>query len=117
MLWFYIFAAVALGLWLSATVCGGLAVSRAMRWLPHRFASSLVIAVVAFVIGYFGVNSHIRYSQTVNGRGWSVDSSWFFWVPLALGVIGFGLLIWRRMNPLPPPEATPPPKVFTAGNP
>ena len=98
MTWFYILAAVAAAVWLAASVCGGLALRRGLRWQQNRFVSSLVLASVALVLGYFGVKSHIRYSQTVNGRGWSVDSSWFFWLPLVLGALGLGLVLWRRFK-------------------
>ncbi len=98
MTWFYIIAAVAAATWLAASVCGGLAVRRGLRQPPGRFAGSLVLSLVALGFGYLGVNSHIRYSQTVNGRGWSVDSRWLFWLPLALGTVGLSLAIWRRFK-------------------
>lgn len=115
MTWFYIVVAIAAATWLAASICGALSVRRGLRQQPSGFVGSLVLASVALVIGYFGVNSHIRYSQTVNGRGWSVDSSWFFWLPLALGALGLGLAIWRRFkNPRAaegklPPTITPAP--------
>lgn len=94
MAYFYLLAAVAVVVWLLAVGCGLVALRFGGQ--PRRFGAAIALGIVALGIGFLGRNFHLSYSQTVNGRGWRVDSSWFFWAPLVIGIVALALTLWRR---------------------
>ena len=66
----------------------------------RRPRAALLLAVMAFVVGYMAWGHlQLSYSQTTNGRGWTIDSRWFFLALCGLA-IGCGLLagwaLWRE---------------------
>ena len=99
MTYFYILAAVAAAVWLAGMMCGALALRWSCCEIPRRFTASVILAAVALGVGYLGLHSHITYSRTVNGRGWSIDAKWFYLAPLVLGAVALGLALWRRFRP------------------
>jgi hypothetical protein len=107
MTYFFILAAVAAVVWLAAVICGSIALRFGWRGMPQRFLATVVLAAVALAVGLLGLKAHITYSQTVNGRGWRIDSSWFFWLPLALGAAALALALWRRFKTQPPRPTSP----------
>jgi glucan phosphoethanolaminetransferase (alkaline phosphatase superfamily) len=93
----YSLFAVAAALWLFGLAACGIALlcccfpERRRSWL------AVVLSVMAILIGYLGTaHFHVNYSRTVNNSHWSIDSRWFFIVPLVLGPLSLGLAIWRR---------------------
>ena len=117
MAYFYLLAAVAVVVWLVAVGCGLVSLRFGWQQPPRRFVAAIVLAGVALAIGFLGRNFHITYSQTVNGRGWKMDSSWFFWVPLILGGVALGLALWRRWKHQPVADSATPPKLGVSGAP
>ena len=89
--------AIAAVLWLfSLAVC---AVAFLCCCLPgrRRFWLAIVLSGLAILMGYLGtMRFHVKYSQTVNDSHWSIDSRWFFIVPLVLGALSLALAMWRR---------------------
>lgn len=84
--WLFSLAACAVAL-----LCCCLAPSRRRFWI------AVVLSGLAILIGYLGTTHfNVTYSRTVNGTGWSVNSRWFFIVPLVLGAVALVLAIWRR---------------------
>jgi hypothetical protein len=94
----YVLFAFAAILWLFslaagvfALLCSCLAPS---RW---RFWVAVVLSGLVIVMGYLGATHfHVTYSRTVNNSHWSIDSRWFFIVPLVLGALALSLAIWRQ---------------------
>ena len=85
-LWLFSLAACAM-----AFVCCSLAPSR------RRFWMAVVSSALALLIGYLGATRfHVTYSRTVNNSHWSLDSRWFFIVPLVLGAVALLLTLWRN---------------------
>ena len=63
----------------------------------RRFWLAVALSGLAILIGYLGtMQFHVKYSQTVNNSHWSVDSRWFFIVPLLLYALLLALALWRR---------------------
>ena len=114
--YFIIFVAVAAAFWLAGLVCSGAALIFSRPKAPRRFWAPVILAVVALAIGYLGLHTHITYSRTVNGHGWSLDSRWFFVAPLVLGAVALALTLWRRYKSDPRPVAGAPPRIQTASN-
>jgi hypothetical protein len=105
MAYFYLLAAVAVIVWLVAVGCGLVSLRFGWQRPPRRFVAALVLAAVALGVGFLGRTFHLTYSQTVNGHGWRIDSSWFFWLPLILGAAALTLALWRHFKT---PRETPP---------
>jgi hypothetical protein len=107
----YVLFAVAAVLWLFSVALG--AVSLYCAWVPGRghFPLAVVCSLLALLIGCLGTFLfHVTYSRTVNNSSWSLDSRWFFIVPLVLGVLALALALWRRTRSNPPAglKGTPP---------
>ena len=99
----YVFLAIAALLWLLSLAC--CAVAFLYSCFPARLPFWLATALsgLAIVLGYLGtMHFHVSYSRTVNGSGWSLDTRWFFVVPLVLGVAAFAAVIWRYSRSSPP---------------
>lgn len=114
---FLIFAGVAAAFLLASVVCAALAIRFGLRPAPNRFWASVVLALVALGIGSLGMRTHITYSRTVNGHGWTLDSKWFFLAPLILGAVALVLAIWRRSQRQGIAGADTPPRIETSSNP
>lgn len=85
-LWLFSLAACAI-----AFVCCCLAPSRPRLWI------AVVSSGLAILIGFLGATRfHVTYSRTVNNSHWSLDSRWFFIVPLVLGALALFLALWRQ---------------------
>ena len=95
---FYILCGVAALVWLVGLAAGvlGLGWGVAVR---QRLRPALILSLVAIVIGWLGMMLfHVRYSKTVNGSGWAIDSKWFFLVPLLLGAVSLAVALWKWMK-------------------
>jgi len=63
----------------------------------RRYWLAIVLSGLAILISYLGATRfHVAYSRTVNNSHWSIDSRWFFIVPLVLGASALALAIWRQ---------------------
>ncbi len=116
MTYFLIFAGVAAAFLVASVVCAALAIRFGLRPAPSRFWASVVLALVALGIGSMGMQTHITYSRTVNGHGWSLDSRWFFLAPLVLGAVALVLAIWRRRQLQRIAGGDVPPRIEMASN-
>lgn len=81
-----------LGLVLLLWIAGVAACVGAFHWScragQRRLRAALVLAVLAFAIGYIGWGHlELVYSQTTNGEGWSINSRWFFLALCGLAVL------------------------------
>jgi hypothetical protein len=93
----YVLFAVILILWLFSLGICAIALYCACGPGQTRFWLAVGFAVLAMIIGCVGaLGFHVTYSRTVNNSGWSLDSRWFFIVPLVLGALALGLSLWRR---------------------
>jgi hypothetical protein len=97
---FYILCGVMALVWLFGLAAGLIALSLGGA-AQERFRAALCWSILALAIGCLGMTLfHIRYSRTVNGSGWSIDSKWFFLAPLLLGVVSLSLTLWKwRRSP------------------
>ncbi|MGO8925543.1 MAG: hypothetical protein ACLQU3_01275 [Limisphaerales bacterium] len=90
-LWLFSIAATAVAL-----LCSCLAPGRPRFWI------AVVSSGLAILIGFLGTTRfHVTYSRTVNNSHWSLDSRWFFIVPLVLGALALFLALWRRSRSAP----------------
>ncbi len=81
--------------WLCGLAAGFLALGWSVA-VRRRLGLALVMAFLAIAAGWVGMRFfHFRYSKTVNGSGWSIDSEWFFLAPLCLGVVSLAVVIWK----------------------
>ena len=95
---FYILCGAMALVWLVGLAAGLLALGRCCM-VRERSRSALVMSIVALVIGWLGmVFFHFRFSKTVNGSGWAVDSKWFFLALLLLGAVSLALALWKWMK-------------------
>ena len=115
--YFYILVAVAIAVWVVAVGCSLVSLRLGWQHPPRRFAAAVVLAAVGSGLGFLGRNFHLTYSQTVNGRGWKVDSSWFFWVPLILGGTALALALWQRWRQPSHANSAAPPKLSNSAVP
>lgn len=93
LLMLFVFGATA---WIASLVAGGLALRWALVAFERRFRAVLALGVLTLGLGYFGMNNlHLNYSRSVNGRGWSIDSKWFFLATLVLAVAALGVALWK----------------------
>jgi len=97
--YFALIVVIAAAAWVAGIGCGTLAAWWGWRGTRRRFVASVILAGSALGLACLGLVSRIAYSQTVNGRGWSLDSRWFFLALLALGVAALAIVLWRRFNP------------------
>ena len=89
--------AVAAVLWLFSLVACAVALLCCCFPGRRRFWIAIVLSGLAILIGFLGTTRfHVTYNRTVNDSHWSIDSRWFFIVPLVLGAIALALAIWRR---------------------
>ena len=96
---FYILFAVVVALWLLSLVSCLLAIRWSVGAAPRRFWAAIISSILAIVIGYCGMTRfHISYSRTVNASQWSIDSKWFFILPLLLGALSLVFAIRSRKN-------------------
>jgi predicted benzoate:H+ symporter BenE len=99
---FYILVVIVVVLWVLSMASSLLALVWSVRPDSRRLAAAIVAACFALLLGYAGVNHfHLSYSQKTNGSGWSIDSRWFFALPLILGFLSLGLALWRRRGGKP----------------
>jgi hypothetical protein len=95
---FYILFGVIALVWLVALVAGLVALTWSIT-ARERLRPALILSTVALGIGSLGMMIfHVRYAKTVNGSGWSIDSKWFFLVPVLLGVVSLSLSLWKWMK-------------------
>ena len=96
---FYILCGVMAVVWLVGLGAGLLGLGRSVAG-QERLWPGLFLPILAVGIGWFGMTFfHVRYSRTVNGSGWAIESKWFFLVPLLLGVASLSLMLWKwRMS-------------------
>ena len=93
----YILFAIAAGLWLFSLAACAVALLCCCFPGRRRFWLAIVLSGLAILIGFLGTTRfHVTYSRTVNASHWSIDSRWFFIVPLVLGALALALAIWRR---------------------
>ena len=93
----YVMAGIAAVLWLFSLAACVVAILCSISPTPRRFWLAVALSGLATLIGLLGtMQFHVTYSRTVNNSHWSLDSRWFFIVPLVLGVLSLGLAIWRR---------------------
>ena len=92
---FYTLCGVMALVWLFGLTAGFLALGWSVA-VRKRLGLALVMAILAIAAGWLGIMFfHFRYSKTVNGSGWSIDSKWFFLAPLCLGVVSLALTMWK----------------------
>jgi hypothetical protein len=108
-----IFAVIAAVLWLASLACGALSMLWSCRQAPRRAVAAVILAVVMLTIGYLGLQWQLTYSKTVNGRGWHIDSRWFFYVTVALGAAALALALWRCYKGPRAAGGSTPPKLET----
>ena len=90
--------------WLLSVVSSVLALVFSCFKSGRRFALSVVLAVIAMVIGYLGLGHwtpfslfpQVAYVWSSDSFEFSIVSSWFFVAPLGLGAIALVLAIWNR---------------------
>lgn len=94
---FYILFGIGAGLWLAGIAACVLAFRWSGRADRGRFWPSVILAIVALLIGYVGLTRYsISASKTVNGQvQWRFDSKWFFIGLLAAGVVALVCALWR----------------------
>jgi hypothetical protein len=98
----YVLFAVAAVLWLFSLAACSVALLCCCFPGRQRFWLAIALSVVAILIGYLGTTHfHVNYSRTVNNSHWSIDSRWFFIVPVVLGALSLTLAIWRRVRRMP----------------
>ncbi len=99
---FYILCAVVAAAWLIGLAVGFVALGWSVA-VRKRLWPALVMSILAVAIGWLGLMFfHVRYSKTVNGSGWTLDSKWFFLAPLVLGLVSLLLTVWKwRKTSLP----------------
>jgi len=80
--------------WLFGLAAGFLALGWSVG--RKRLGWALVMAILAITTGWLGMMFfHFRFSKTVNGSGWCIDSKWCFLAPLCLGVVSLVLVMWE----------------------
>jgi hypothetical protein len=95
---FYILCGVAALVWLCGMAAGVLALGWGVA-VRGRLRPALIMSIVAILIGWLGMLMiHVRYSKTVNGSGWAIDSKWFFLAPLLLGAVSLAFAFWKWMK-------------------
>jgi protein-S-isoprenylcysteine O-methyltransferase Ste14 len=98
---FYLLLAVATVFWLAGIVVLVLAFRWGKPRQPSRFWPAIVTSVAAICMGLVGVLCvELTASQTTNGRTvYRVDSDWFFYPLIVLGVGALALVLWRHRKP------------------
>jgi hypothetical protein len=92
---FYMLCAVVAVAWLLGLTVGFVALGWSVA-IRKRLWPVLVLSILALAIGWLGLMFfHVRYSKTVNGSGWTIDSKWFFLAPLLLGAVSLLLTLWK----------------------
>jgi len=72
-------------LWAASLALSVLALFWSSRGGAWRPLASVLAAILALVISYFGTaRFRFTYRRTVNQSHWGFDSKWFFWFSLAL---------------------------------
>jgi hypothetical protein len=95
---FYILCGVMVLLWLVGLASGLFALGWCVT-IRERLRPALIMSILAIAVGWLGmVFFHVRYSKTVNGSGWAIDSKWFFLAPLLLGAVSLSLALWKWMK-------------------
>jgi hypothetical protein len=93
----YVLSAVAAVLWLFSLAACAVALLCCCFTGRRCFWIAVLFSGLAILIAYLGATHfHLTYSRTVNNSHWSLDSRWFFIVPLVLGPLALALAIWRR---------------------
>lgn len=102
---YYLFIAVPATAWLVCVIACLIALRWSIAVVPGRFWAGMIISVSAMVIGLAGLTRfNFIYSKTVNGKGWTIHSKWFFIFLMVLSAISLLLTLWRRtrQNRVPP---------------
>jgi hypothetical protein len=93
----YILSAIAAVLWLFSLAACAVAFLCCCFSGRRRYWLAIVLSGLAILISYLGATRfHVTYSRTVNNSHWSIDSRWFFIVPLVLGALALAFALWRR---------------------
>ena len=75
----------------------------------NRFIAALLCAAVGMGLAYLALHRvQISYTRTVNNSSWSLNSRYFFLVPIALGFLALLWTLLRRLSLRPPVPAAPP---------
>jgi hypothetical protein len=90
---FNMIVAMMTALWAVSVAASLLAMGWSVTRSPRGGWQAVVAAGAGLAIGYLGwAHFFIRYSRTVNGSGWTLDSRWFFLAAMILACLSLGVV-------------------------
>ena len=96
---FAVFLFIAGAFWLICLAAIGASFVLGSKPTQSRFTAALVCAALAMAVSFLALNRlQITYTRTVNGSSWTLNSRYFFLIPIVLGSVALLWILLRRLT-------------------